>query len=86
MTETSTRAGAVKCLCPSCSAEPCFRFTEAWRRECEARYVLSKKKDARQAYYAGVEKFRGKPATQQLIDDVRREYAHANARNQPARV
>ena len=74
------------CLCPACCESPAPTYTEAWRRQCEARYVLRMEKNQRRAYYAGVGKFRGLPASRQLIADVEAEYAHQRERNQPASV
>lgn len=65
------------CLCPACCATPAFSYTDQHRRQCEARYVLGKGREQRQAYYASVEKFRGREAALQLIDDVNRERARA---------
>lgn len=64
----------MKCLCPRCSDQPAPTYTEAWRKECEARYVLGMGKDQRRSYYAGVSKFRGLPAMRELIADVEKEY------------
>lgn len=76
----------MKCLCPRCSEQPAPTYTEAWRRECEARYVLGMGKDQRRSYYACVGKFRGLPASRQLIADVEAEYAHQRERNQSGSV
>jgi hypothetical protein len=64
----------VKCLCPRCSDQPAPTYIEAWRKECEARYVLHMGKDQRRAYYAGVSKFRGLPAMRELIAAVEKEH------------
>ncbi len=46
--------------------------SEAWRAECEARWVMRQPKAERQAYYAKVAEKRGKPAVDLLMADVRR--------------
>ena len=49
--------------------------SEEWRRECEARWVLTHDADWRQEYYKGVAKHRGESAAKQLVEDVKREHA-----------
>jgi hypothetical protein len=47
-------------------------YTEAFRHECEVRFVLKMRSpDARSQYLAGVEARRGKPAADRLRDGVR---------------
>lgn len=46
--------------------------SEAWRAECEARWVMRLPKERRQAFYALVADRRGKAAAERLIADVRR--------------
>ena len=55
-----------------------FTWTEAWRRECEARHVMRLLLQARRDYYAGVRKQRGEPAMQELIAEVNRQWVLAN--------
>ncbi|MFO0255487.1 MAG: hypothetical protein ACK52V_15345 [Betaproteobacteria bacterium] len=51
-------------------------YSEAWRRECEARHVCSLPTlKARRLYIIGVLEHRGEVATQQLEADVRIEWA-----------
>jgi len=54
-----------------------FTWTEAWRRECEARDVMRLLLQARKDYYAGVRKQRGEPAMQELIAEVNRQWVLA---------
>lgn len=46
--------------------------SEAWRAECEARWVMRLPKEERQAYYAMVKERRGEAAAQRLVADVRK--------------
>lgn len=61
-----------------CGREPCDRpnctWTEAHRRECEARTVARLQTETRIAYHADVKKKRGEAAAQQLIKDVREQW------------
>lgn len=60
-------------------------YSEEWRRECEARWVLDnlpvinpprtrKRKTTRQEYINGVEDQRGKAAADQLKRDIRGQW------------
>jgi len=53
-------------------------WTEAWRRECEARHVMRLPLEARRTYYAGVREKRGEPAMAELVAEVNRQWAKAN--------
>ena len=55
-----------------------FTWTEAWRRECEARHVMHLLHQARRDYYAGVLKKRGEAARNELIAEVNRQWVLAN--------
>lgn len=52
--------------------------SEAWRRHCEARYVLKKRrtKNTRQAYLASVIEQRGEPAARELREEMMRIWKH----------
>lgn len=56
--------------------------SEAWRLECEARYVLSMPKEQRAPYLRRVGQNRGKAARERLEAEVRRQYA-AGKTSQP---
>ena len=47
-------------------------YSEEWRMECEARYVLSIPKDKRKLYLADVEAKRGKEPREQLEKEILR--------------
>jgi hypothetical protein len=53
-----------KFLAAECRRNP--TYGEAWRRECEARYVLSKPRAERGPYLLGVEEKRGARARAEL--------------------
>ena len=53
-------------------------WREAWRLECEARYLMRKPMEARKAHYAGVLEKRGEAARNELIAEVNRQWALAN--------
>jgi len=53
-------------------------WTEAWRRECEARHVMKLPLEARRTYYAGVREKRGEPSMAELIAEVNRQWKLAN--------
>jgi hypothetical protein len=55
-----------------------FTWTEAWRRQCEARHVMHLLHQARRDYYAGVRKQRGEAAMKELIAEVNRQWVLAN--------
>jgi len=55
-----------------------FTWTEAWRRECEARHVMQLLHQARRDHYAGVRKRRGEPAMKELIAEVNHQWVLAN--------
>lgn len=67
-----------------CGAAPCDKpmctWSEAWRFECEARDVMGKPSDARQAYYRDVLKHRGQAGRQRLVDEVNRQWAKVSQR------
>ena len=53
-------------------------WSEAWRAECEARYVLAMPNIyARRIYLADISKRRGEVAGKQLADLVRAVWSHA---------
>lgn len=62
-----------------CGHNPCDKerctWGEPFRFECEARDVMQKPFDVRQAYYKDVLKKQGKPAQKRLIDEVNRQWA-----------
>lgn len=60
------------CRCEACRPDdPDPRYTRAWMRECEARYVAEMpKRESRRAYLAGVERRRGKAAAERLREQV----------------
>lgn len=47
-------------------------YSEEWRMECEARYVLSIPKEHRKNYLADVESKRGKESREQLEKEILR--------------
>ena len=53
-------------------------WTEAWRRECEARHMITLPLEARRDHYSGVRKVRGEAAMMELIAEVNRQWALAN--------
>lgn len=55
-------------------------YSEAWRRHCEARWVLKKKrtKNTRQAYLAAVIEQRGEPAARDLREEMMRIWRYRN--------
>ena len=67
---------------PVAGAEPPavpYTWTEAWRHECEARYMITLPMEARKAYYRGVREKRGEAAMNELIAEVNRQWALRNA-------
>ena len=62
------------CYCPACSDTPKPTYTEAFKRECLARYILTKDRRGRQYFYAGFAKHHGEPAARQLAVDVKDVY------------
>lgn len=54
-------------------------YTEAWRHECEVRYVVKMDgPESRRAFLDGVEKKRGKAAADRLRDGVRKVWETRN--------
>lgn len=51
-----------------------YRSSERWRRECEARFVLSKPLHERRQYLAGVEAKRGKEGRAYLEEAIMAEW------------
>ncbi len=49
-------------------------YTEQFRKECEARHVLTMSRQRRKAYYQGVKEKCGAAAEKELIAEVRRQY------------
>ena len=47
---------------------------EAWRAECEARWVMRQPREQRAAYYEDVKKKRGEASLSKLIEDVREQW------------
>ena len=72
------RAAADEPPAPAAELEIPFTWSEAWRRECEARYMMTLSLEERRAYYAGVRKQRGEAAMKELIAEVNRQWALAN--------
>lgn len=76
-----------------CGRQPCERddctWSEAFRFQCEAREVMRKPFDVRQAYYKDVLKMRGEPAQKKLINEVNQQWAmadqHKNAKGTPGK-
>lgn len=62
----------MSCLCPSCRPQdPAPTYTEAYRHECEVRYVVSLgTQEDRRKYLAGVAKRRGLEAMSTLRNDA----------------
>lgn len=62
-----------------CGAKPCDKSNCTWsekhRRECEARTVLRWSREKRTEHYAGVKKQRGEEAAQELIKEVKQQWA-----------
>ena len=62
-----------------CGRQPCDKedctWSETFRFECEARDMMQKPFDVRQAYYKDVLKRRGEAAQQRLIKEVNRQWA-----------
>ncbi len=55
-------------------------YSEAWRHECEARWILALPSlDARRAWLASLEKRRGKAHVEQLKQTMRNLWAHRSA-------
>jgi len=48
--------------------------SEQFRRECEARHVLSHREQGRVAYYEAVKAIRGQKSLTELIDEVKRQH------------
>lgn len=48
------------------------KYSEAWRKECEARWVLDKTLQMRREYLANVEDKRGKQARLELEQEIYR--------------
>lgn len=69
----------MRCQCPACSDPPAPTYTEAFKRECLARWILGKDRYSRQKFYADFAKKHGEPAAQQLISDVKKEYERGRA-------
>lgn len=63
--------GRKPCDSPSCT------WSEAWRAECEARYVMRLPKQQRQEYYRAVAEKRGEKAAHRLVADVNRLWSKA---------
>jgi hypothetical protein len=69
-----------------CGKAPCDKpnctWSEIHRRLCEARWVCALPNlEVRQAYLTQVEKARGKPATDQLRQDVKLEWEKRNGKH-----
>ena len=63
----------MSCLCPSCSVEPAFTYTEAHRIQCEARTILKKPKPVRKWYLGEVHKRRGEDSAIKLLTEMMRQ-------------
>lgn len=50
-------------------------WTEAYRKQCEIRWILTLSKPQRAVFYARVAKARGEPAARVLVRDVSAEWA-----------
>lgn len=57
-------------------------YSEEWRMECEARYVLSIPKQERQNYLADVEGKRGKEARLTLEAEIMKQWKNKKFKNQ----
>lgn len=76
-----------------CGRQPCDKvdctWSEKFRFECEARDLMEKPFDVRQAYYKDVIKRRGEAAQQKLIKEVNSQWAlaerHKNAKGTPGK-
>lgn len=55
-------------------------YSEEWRKECEARYVLSKPLNDRRKYLADVEEKRGKESRFELEKEITRLWAEMKKR------
>lgn len=55
-------------------ADTQYTYTEEWRRECEARLVLSWPPERRRAYLADIERIRGAKAAKTLREDVNEQW------------
>jgi hypothetical protein len=67
---------------PGAGAEPQpvpLTWTEAWRIECEARYMMTLPLEARRAHYRGVGEKRGEAAMKELVAEVKRLWALVNS-------
>ena len=53
-------------------------YSEAWRRECEIRWLIKRTPEEIKRYLASVEKHRGKEAAERLKNDAREAYKLAN--------
>ena len=55
------------CRCPMCTPDPAPTYLESWRAMCESRMVAALPDHGRRiAYFEGVSKARGKPASDEL--------------------
>lgn len=61
-----------------CGPNPCSKPNCTWgekhRLECEARLVMRWERITRLGYYADVKKKRGEAATQQLIEETKKQW------------
>ena len=57
-------------------------YSEEWRMECEARYVLNMIKQNRKLYLADVEDKRGKKSREQLEQEIMRLWTNKKSKNQ----
>lgn len=57
-------------------------YSEEWRMECEARYVLSIPKEQRKNYLADVESKRGKEPRFQLEQEILRLWKNKKSKSQ----
>lgn len=55
-------------------ADTQYTYTEEWRRECEARLVLSWPPERRRAYLADIDRIRGAKAAKTLREDVNAQW------------
>lgn len=69
-----------ECRCPGCSRKPGPTFTEAFRFECEVRYLAHMPtRDHRKGYLRHVALKRGGEASARLIDGLRRLHRERRA-------
>jgi hypothetical protein len=56
-------------------------YSDEYRKQCEARHVLSYPKEQRVAYYEAVKAIRGQKSLDELIAEVKRQHQLQQERN-----